>query len=127
MENYDYSEALSNSTGSTAGSVLSTVLMIAGLWFLFVKANEDGWKAIIPFYNAYTLYDIVYGNGLKALLLLVPILNIGALIMLPFRIAKVFGKGVIFGIIGLFLLPVELLLIAFTGNSNYQGPCSNFI
>ena len=127
MENYDYSQAVGASASSMATSVITSVLMIAGLWFLFVKANEEGWKAIIPLYNMYTLYDIVYGNGLKALLLLVPILNIAAAIMLPFRIAKVFGKGIVFGIIGLFLLPVECLIIAFTGDSNYQGPCTNFI
>ena len=36
------------------------VLMVIAQWKMFVKAGEPGWKAIIPVYNTYTLYEIVW-------------------------------------------------------------------
>ena len=44
LMDYDYSQAVASSTSSNVASIMSSVLMIAGFWFLFVKANEDGWK-----------------------------------------------------------------------------------
>lgn len=35
------------------------VLYVVGLWKVFKKAGEDGWKALIPFYNTYVLIKIV--------------------------------------------------------------------
>ncbi len=35
------------------------VLYVVGLWKVFKKAGEDGWKALIPFYNTYVLTKIV--------------------------------------------------------------------
>lgn len=37
-------------------SLASTILVIIGTWKVLEKAGEQGWKAIIPFYNSYTLY-----------------------------------------------------------------------
>lgn len=34
-------------------------LYVVGLWKVFKKAGEDGWKALIPFYNTYVLIKIV--------------------------------------------------------------------
>ncbi|MBR2087379.1 MAG: hypothetical protein IJ906_09640 [Oscillospiraceae bacterium] len=124
---YDYSQAVASSTGSNVGSIMSTVLTIAGFWFLFVKANEDGWKAIIPFYNLYTAFDIVYGNGLKALMLLIPIFNIAVIVMFYYRLAEVFGKSKLICILTVLFSPIMLLVIAFTPDSSYRGPCDKFI
>lgn len=38
--------------------VIIFVLHIVGVWNVFKKAGEPGWKAIIPFYNTYVLYKI---------------------------------------------------------------------
>ncbi len=55
------------------------VIYVIGLWKLFKKAGEEGWKAIIPFYNTYTLITIVGLNWwwflidvLPALMVLIP-------------------------------------------------------
>ena len=127
LMDYDYSQAVASSTGSNVASIMSTVLTIAGFWFLFVKANEDGWKAIVPLYNLYTAFDIVYGNGLKALLLLIPGFNIVVYIMFYFRLAQVFGKSTVFSILTVLFSPIMLLVIAFTPDSSYRGPCDKFI
>ena len=127
MMESDYSQALASSTSSNVVSILSSVLLIAGFWFLFVKANEDGWKAVIPIYNMYTAFDIVYGNGWKCLLLLVPVLNIAVYVMFYYRLAQVFGKDTIICILTVLFSPIMLLVIAFTPDSSYRGPCDKFI
>ena len=39
-------------------SLAWSVLPIIGMWLVFEKAGEKGWKAIIPFYNVYTMLKI---------------------------------------------------------------------
>ena len=46
-------------------------LTIVSLWHCFKKAGEKGWKALIPFYNYYTLYKI---SGMKGSFVVVNIL-----------------------------------------------------
>ena len=39
--------------------IIRVVLIIAttvGLWCIFEKADEAGWKSLIPFFNVYILY-----------------------------------------------------------------------
>ena len=74
----------------------------------------------------YILFKIVYGNGLKFLLLLIPILDFIVMIALYFRLAKVYGKGAGFGVLLLLFEPIALPILAF-GNSEYQGPVDSFI
>lgn len=40
--------------------LIGVILMIVSMWVIFGKTGEEGWKAIIPFYNNYTLYKIVW-------------------------------------------------------------------
>lgn len=40
--------------------VVFFVLTVIALWKIFVKAGEKGWKAIIPFYNLYVLFKLVW-------------------------------------------------------------------
>lgn len=53
-------------------------LMIFAKWRIFEKAGEEGWKAIIPIYNYWTLYEIAGKPGSWSLLILgvfVPFFN----------------------------------------------------
>ena len=106
--------------------LLLSVFMIVCQWKIFAKAGEDGWKALIPFYNSYILYKIVWGNGwfvLLNLLVLVPL--IGWLIVfvisikLCIDIAKKFGKSTAFGV-GLVLIPYVFYAILAFGQAKYQ-------
>ena len=103
------------------------VLTIVALWVLFEKAGKEGWKSIIPIYNAWVEFDIVYGAGWKMFLLLVPILNIALSIMFRYRLAKVYGRSTAFAICNIFFSPITDLIMAFDGKSNYEGPCSSFM
>lgn len=49
-----------NSTGILVFSFVIAIIIIVALCKIFQKANEPGWKAIIPFYNTYTLYKIAW-------------------------------------------------------------------
>jgi hypothetical protein len=127
--------------------VLSWILSAIGRWKVFVKAGEEGWKAIIPFYSDYILYRVSWkanfffialvlrlaggylsnteNNGGESMFLallsaLVGIASIVLRIALDIHIADRFGKGIGF-VIGLFLLePVFMLILGF-GESRYLG------
>ena len=96
------------------------VAVVVAMWKIFKKANRPGWAAIIPFYNTYTLYDIVWGNGIKFLLLLIPIYNIVLTIQTNLRLAKAFGKGTGFGVGLTFLTPIFFLMLGF-GKAKFVG------
>ena len=119
--------AQQSNTFSVVFSLFSGVISIVALWMLFSKAGEAGWKALIPFYNGYIEFKIVYGNGWKFLLMLVPILGEILCIALYFRWAKVYGRSTGFAIANLFFTPITLLIMAFDGKSSYQGPEDAFI
>lgn len=99
--------------------IISVVLIIAE-WKMFKKAGRPGWAALIPFYNMYTIFDIVYGNGWKFLLMLIPLFNIYVMIKLYIDLAYVYGQSTAFGIGLLFLSPIFMCILGF-GSAQYVG------
>lgn len=97
------------------------MITLIATWLMFKKAGLHGWAAIIPFYTNYTQFKMVYGNGWKFLLLLIPIFDIYIAIKYCFDQAKVFGKGTGFGFGLLFLAPIFIWILGF-GSSKYVGP-----
>ena len=103
---------------------------------MFKKANEEGWKALIPIYNTYTLCKIVGVNPWWILIVaLSPVLNvipvIGGLaslaasiyfsILLYVGLARSFKKEDAYAI-GLILLPIIFLpILAFGKENKYVG------
>ena len=102
------------------GIIVGVLLLIAA-WKILTKAGEAGWKAIIPFYNMYTLVKIADGKGIKFLLFLIPIVGFIYDIKFSIRLAKSFGKSTGFGI-GIFFLPNIFTLIFGFGSAQYIGP-----
>lgn len=116
-------------------SLGTIVISVIGLWGMFKKAGEEGWKSIIPVYNLYTLMEIVGMSPvwlivLIAVVVLSPIVQslsaIFYLIVLYFSvilcgsIAKSFGKSEAFGF-GLYFLSPIFYLILGVGSSKYLG------
>lgn len=99
------------------------VLSIVAFWKLFTKAGEAGWKCLIPIYNLYIMFKIVYGSGWKFLLLLIPLVNIVVLILYYVDLAKCFNKGTGFALGLIFLSGIFMLILAFD-KSEYIGPKS---
>ena len=118
----------STNSGGLLGSGLILALyfaviavMIVSMWKIFEKAGEEGWKAIIPFYNTYTLFRIAGRNGWGFLLGLIPIVNIVVAVIISLDLAKHFGKSSAFGIFGLlFFSFVGYPILAF-GDAEYVG------
>jgi hypothetical protein len=96
-----------------------SVLIVAGVWKVFVKAGEPGWAVLVPIYNMVVLLKIA-GKPLWWLVLLqIPVVNFIALILVGIGIAQNFGKGTGFGV-GLGLLgPIFFPLLGF-GDAVYR-------
>lgn len=100
----------------------AVVLAVATMWKIFSKADEAGWKSLVPFYNTYTLLRIAGRNGWWFLLLGIPLVNLVLGIVVAIDLAKHFGKSTLFGIFGLILFPyIGALMLAF-GDAKYVGP-----
>ena len=98
-----------------------TILWIASLWVLYRKAGVPGWGAIIPFYNMYLMYKIVWGSGWWFLTMLIPIGGVVILYITYFKLAKCFGKGTGYGV-GMIFIPLILTAVLAFGGSRYMGP-----
>ena len=95
------------------------VLMIAGMWKVFVKAGKPGWAAIIPIYNVVVLCEIAGKPAWWVVLFFIPFVNFIVAIILSLAVAKKFGKGAGYGI-GLALLsPVFYPMLGF-GDAQYD-------
>lgn len=111
-------------TGSSGGGgvlfleLIFLVLAIVGVWRIFTKAGEAGWKAIIPIYNYYVMCKIVGRPGWWCILFLIPLVNIVALAVISNDLSKAFGHGVGYAL-GLFFLPFIFLPILGLGSSQY--------
>ena len=128
---------LYETTGLT-GVVLSVVwyiLIPAAGWKMYEKANEPGWKSIIPIYNTYTCYKFTWGyENLLDLHPLQPLLarfcppagfsrfpgGHGADDCPAVQAFKAFGHGVGFTVGLFFLRPIFLLILGF-GDRFYLG------
>ena len=87
--------------------------------------GRQGWEGIVPIYSTYVLCKVLYGNGWKFLLLLIPFYNIYFAIKMMVDLAKAFNQGVGFAI-GLLLLPfVFNLILAFGGAQYMDGSFAN--
>ena len=97
------------------------VAIIAGIWKVFVKAGKPGWAAIIPIYNIIVLLEIAGKPLWWIVLLIIPLVNIVAGILVSIAVAKSFGKSDAFGV-GLALLGFIFYPILGFGDAQYQGP-----
>lgn len=111
-------------------SIAIAVLQIIGMWKVFTKAGEKGWKSIIPFYNIAILYKI---SGISPYLvfiyiaMFIPILNFFAGIALSIiglyqkiNLMKAFKAST--GLtVAMIMVPFITYLILGFGKSEYHG------
>ena len=97
------------------------IAVIAGAWKIFEKADEAGWKAIIPFYNVWVLCEIVGRPGWWLILWLIPVVNFFIGLILAIDLAKSFDKSTLYGV-ALFFFPFVFTIILGWGESQYYGP-----
>ena len=106
--------------GSLVGLAI-TVLVIAGFWKVFTKADEPGWASIIPIFNVFVLMRIVGRPAWWVILFIIPFVNFIAWIIVSMDVAKSFGKGMGFAC-GLMVLPMIFYPVLGFGADSYQGP-----
>lgn len=109
---------------SGVGSIIWLALVVLGIvamWRVFAKAGLPGCGAIIPFYNAYLLFKLAWGNGWLFLLMLIPIVNVIVGIVVLYKLAQSFGHGVGFTLGLIFLNFIFMLILGF-GSDEYYGP-----
>ena len=101
-------------------SLVIGILTIVANWKIYTKMGRKGWESIIPCYNMYVLFDVLYGNGWKFLLLLIPFYNIYLTFKLYIDLAHDFDQSTGFGI-GLVLLNTIFVLILGFGSNEFKG------
>lgn len=115
-------------------SIVYVVAIFLGLWKIFEKINEEGWKSLVPYYNisilckatGVSLYWIYIIMGAVIMLLNSKLIIISLIILAYFSyvlyssLANSFGKDKSFTI-GLFLLPPLFLIFLAYGDSTYIG------
>lgn len=99
-------------------ALLFTLVMVASFWRIFTKAGEEGWKSLIPLYNAY-VYATRVGGSSDGMFVLALIFQI-PWILVHIDVADSFGKDTIWGLGLSFLSPIFMPLLAF-GSTSYQG------
>ncbi len=110
--------------------IVIAILQIIGMWKVFTKAGEKGWKSLIPFYNMAILYKI---SGMSPYLvfvyiaLLIPIVNWFAGIALSaiglyqkINLMKAFRASTGLSV-AMIMVPFVTYLILGFGKSQYYG------
>ena len=93
-------------------------ILIYSQELLFMKADKPWWGALIPFYSQYLMFEIVFGKGYLFLLTFIPIVGQIMMLILFYRLGKVFNKNSILTLIfNVFSIP----FISFSSTTSYNG------
>jgi signal peptidase I len=96
---------------------------IAGLWGIFIKAGEPGWKILIPFYNLYIWLKIVRKPLWWYIFLLIPFINVFVILLMIVEILKCFKKyGLLEQAAGVIFPFIYLPWLAFSPSQKYFDP-----
>jgi len=95
------------------------IVVIAGMWKTFEKANQPGWGVLIPIYNVILLLNVAGKPIWWLILFFIPIVNLIPGILVPIGVAKNFRQGTGFGI-GLLFLPFIFYPILGFGDAEFD-------
>ena len=93
---------------------------VLGWIWVFPKAGQPWWAALVPLYNIYVLVvGVARLSTLWFILVLIPILQVIPAFLVNVEVARRFGRSEAFGL-GLFLLgPIFYPILGF-GSARYQ-------
>ena len=97
-------------------SLLVLVVTYVARYFIYKKMGREGWEGIIPLYNSYVMFEELYGNGWKFLLLLIPLFNIYVACKLFIDLAHKFNQSTGFGVGLIFLNTIFECILAFSND-----------
>lgn len=102
-------------------SGIISIISIIAMWKLFEKADEAGWKSIIPILNLYVLTKISTGKPILMLLSFVPFVNFIFIIYLYYKMNQAFSGGTASFILLLLFPYIILPIMAFSEDAEYIG------
>lgn len=108
------------------GIIAVAIAYIVGAFLLgkiFKKANVAAWKAWVPVYNSWTLFELGGQKGIWAVLALVPIINIIPsifMIIAMHSIGRKLGKSDTFVLLAIFL-PLAWMVWLAVDDSTWKG------
>lgn len=73
-------------------TIIFFIASVAGLWGMFEKAGEPGWKVLIPFYNFYVWLKIIHKPLWWYIFLLIPFINVFTIMLMVVEFLKNFKK-----------------------------------
>jgi hypothetical protein len=133
---YDTTTQMSSADAAVAAAALATMMgfvliatlvgYVLGAFLLsriFKKAGVEQWKAWVPIYNTWVMLELGEQKGYWAVLMLIPVVNLVALVFLiiaEYKIGLKLGKEGPFVLLAIFLPIVWLIWLAFD-KSTWQG------
>jgi len=102
--------------------LIMLLLTIAGLWGVFQKAGQPGWKILIPVYNLYIWVKIAGKPKWWIIFLLIPYINIFMVMLLIVELLKGFKKDTIGAQVLCILFPYAYLPMLGFGKHTFTDP-----
>ncbi|MCR4648646.1 MAG: DUF5684 domain-containing protein [Lachnospiraceae bacterium] len=120
--------------------LIGYIYMVIVNWIIFKKAGVEGWKAIIPYYNLFILFDLCFNKKTRNICFIViiaaplvssalvwipfigqllPVIAIAPVYLLNFAIPKVFGGDTVMCVLDIFFSVIIRSIVAF-GPSEYD-------
>ena len=104
-------------------TIVFALASYAGLWGVFTKAGEPGWKVLIPFYNFYVWLRIIRKPLWWYIFLLIPFINIFVILLMIVEVLKCFRKNSLLEQAAGVLFPfVYLPWLGFSPAQTYTDP-----
>jgi Family of unknown function (DUF5684) len=110
---------------------LVLLIVVIAIWKIFMKAGEEGWKALVPIYNMIVFLKIVgkpwwwiFFSFFSWIPFVGALFSIASIVLGVWQLNMLshsFGKGVGFTL-GLIFLPFIFFPILAFGSAQYQGP-----
>jgi signal peptidase I len=104
-------------------TIIFFLLSLAGLWGIFEKAGEKGWKVLVPFYNFYIWLQIIKKPWWWYIFLLVPFINVFVILLMIVEVLKCFKKhGLLEQAAGVLFPFFYLPFLGFSSKEKYSDP-----
>ncbi len=105
--------------------ILFSIAIVAGLWGIFVKAGEAGWKILIPFYNLFIWLKIINKPLWWYIFLIIPFINVFVILLMIVEILKCFKKYGLLEQAGGVIFPfIALPYLAFSPGQQFHDPAT---
>jgi signal peptidase I len=102
--------------------IVIALLVMAGLYKLFEKAGEKGWKALVPIYNLWVWLKIIQRPWWWLLLALIPGVGFLMIMIMSVQLSKAFGKKSFPDLLFAALIPfIWLPYLGFSADIKFKG------